>query len=213
MGTTLFCTHQRGRTVVTNGPNMPENTKDEDTSLVLAIASSADKSAFAVLFGRFAGRVKGFLIKSGASPEQAEEVAQEVMVTVWRKAGSFDPAKASVATWIYTIARNRRIDHIRREKRPEPDANDPQFQPDPEPDASHQISAIERDRKVREALTSLTEDQREVVQLAFFSGLSHGEIAEKLQAPLGTVKSRLRLSFARLRGELGDEFADELVDD
>ena len=181
--------------------------------MVLAIATHGDKSAFAALFGRFAGRVKGFLIKSGANPDQAEEVAQEVMVTVWRKAGSFDPTKASVATWIYTIARNRRIDHVRREKRPEPDANDPQFQPDPEPDASHQLSVEERDRRVREALASLTSDQREVVQLAFFLGLSHAEIAERLQTPLGTVKSRLRLSFARLRGELGDEFADELVDD
>jgi len=157
--------------------------------------------------------VKGFLIKAGAPAAQAEEIAQEVMITVWRKAKSYDPAKASVATWIYTIARNRRIDQVRRENRPEPDPDDPQYQPDPEPDSATQFARDTRDAAVRAALAELSSDQREVVQLSFFAGLSHGEIAAQLSLPLGTIKSRLRLSFARLRGELGTEFSEELNDD
>ena len=184
-----------------------------DAALIQAIAENADKSAFAVLFKRFAGRVKGFLIKAGASAEQAEEIAQEVMITVWRKAASYDPAKAGVSTWIYTIARNRRIDLARRENRPEPDPTDPQYQPDPEPDTATQFAQEERDQRVRTALSELSQDQREVVHLSFFAGLSHGEIAAQLSLPLGTIKSRLRLSFGRLRGALGHEFSEELNDD
>lgn len=184
-----------------------------DEALLTAIAVHADRAAFAELFQRFAGRVKGFLIRSGAAPEQAEEVAQEVMVTVWRKAASFDPARAGASTWIYTIARNRRIDFFRKETRPEPDPTDPAFQPEPEADPARKVAASERDAIVRAALDALNEDQREVVRLAFFAGLSHGEIAERLGAPLGTVKSRLRLAFVRLRGELGDAFSMELSDE
>lgn len=187
------------------------NVSDED--LLAAIAERADRGAFAELFERYAGRIKAFLMKSRTDPGTAEEIAQEVMVTVWRKAASFDRSKASAATWVYTIARNRRIDHLRKQARPEPDPADPHFQPEPEVSAERAVANAARDTRVREALAALTEEQREVVQLAFFSGLSHGEIAEELGAPLGTVKSRLRLSFARLRGELGTEFAGELADD
>ena len=184
-----------------------------DETLLARIAGEQDRTAFAELFGRFAGRIKAFLMKSGAASDIAEDVAQDVMVTVWRKATSFDPAKASAATWIYTIARNRRIDLIRRQKRPEPDPGDPQFRPDPPASSEAQVAASNRDAQVRRALDCLTEDQREIVRLAFFSGLSHGEIAAEIDAPLGTVKSRLRLAFTRLRKELGAEFAHELVDD
>ena len=174
-----------------------------------AIAEGADRGAFAELFRRYAGRIKAFLIRGGLAHELAEEIAQEVMVTVWRKARSFDPARAGVATWIYTIARNRRIDHLRRQIRDEPDPEDPLFRPEPEATPEQQAASAGRDAQVREALASLSEDQREVVHLAFFAGLSHGEIAEQLGAPLGTVKSRLRLSFSRLKGELGDHFSAE----
>ena len=186
---------------------------EDDIGLVRAIAERGDKAAFSRLFGRFAGRVKGFLIKGGTPADLAEEIAQEVLITVWRKAAQFDPAKASVATWIYTIARNRRIDHARRANRPEPDPDDPQFQPDPEPDPARQFADGARDETVRAALEALAPEQREIVHLSFFAGLSHGEIAAHLQLPLGTIKSRLRLSFARLRGELGPDFAEELRDD
>ncbi len=152
-------------------------------------------------------------MRGGAASEQAEEIAQDVMVTIWRKAASFDSSRASVATWIFTIARNRRIDIFRRETRPDPDPEDPMFQPAPIPDAARTIADQDRDAKVRAALAKLGEEQLEVVRLAFYGGLSHGEIAARIDVPLGTVKSRLRLSFARLRGELGDEFATELTDD
>ncbi|MEM1161785.1 MAG: sigma-70 family RNA polymerase sigma factor [Pseudomonadota bacterium] len=183
-----------------------------DDALILAVAS-ADREAFAELFRRFAGRIKGFLIKGGLDAEASEELSQEVMVTIWRKAAQFDPSRAGAATWIFTIARNRRIDYLRRSARAEPDPEDPLFQPDPEPDPADRMADASRDEQVRAALEDLNEDQQEVVRLAFFTGLSHGEIAAKLGTPLGTVKSRLRLSFNRLRAALGQEFSDELTDD
>jgi RNA polymerase sigma-70 factor (ECF subfamily) len=143
----------------------------------------------------------------------AEEVAQEVLVTVWRKAAHFDAAKAGAATWIYTIARNRRIDLHRRAGRPEPDPHDPAFRPEPERSAERHFADAARDARLRAALADLPREQIEVLRLAFYAGHSHGEIAERLALPLGTVKSRLRLSFARLRSTLGDEFSAELVDE
>lgn len=193
-------------------PGSPlDNQSDE--ALVAAIAVDRDKQAFAELFRRFAGRVKGFMMRGGLAAEHAEEIAQEVMVSIWRKADTFDAGRARAVTWIYTIARNRRIDLIRRQSRPEADPNDPSFAPDPEPDTAQQFAAAERDAQVRAALESLNPEQLQVIELAFFGGLSHAEIAEKLQTPLGTVKSRLRLSFARLRSALGEGFEMELADD
>lgn len=184
-----------------------------DEALLADIAGARDRMAFAELFRRYAGRVKAVLIRAGSSPDQAEEAAQEVMVTLWRRAETFDPAKAAARSWIYAIARNRRIDLIRRASRPEPDPEDPLFRPDPEATPEQALAGADRDARVREALSRLSEDQLEVVRLAFFAGLSHSEIAQRLDAPLGTVKSRLRLSFQRLRDELGPEFAGELTED
>lgn len=183
-----------------------------DEALVTAIARSADRTAFRELFQRYAGRIKGFLMKGGARGDQAEEIAQDVMVTIWRKAASFDPDKAGAATWIFTIARNRRIDVIRRERRPEPDPEDPLYKPDDPMTPQQALAGQERDRRVREALDDLSDEQRQIVRMSFFIGLSHGEIAQKLEIPLGTVKSRTRLAFARLRSALGVEFSDELND-
>ena len=188
----------------------PEGETDE--ALLSAIARSADRTAFKELFQRYAGRIKGFLMKGGALGDQAEEIAQDVMVTIWRKAASFDSTKASAATWIFTIARNRRIDLIRREKRPEPDPEDPLYKPDAPITPQQALAAGDRDRRVREALASLSDEQHQIVRMSFFIGLSHGEIAEKLDIPLGTVKSRTRLAFTRLRTALGVEFSDELND-
>lgn len=183
-----------------------------DEVLIRRIAG-ADRSAFVEVFNRWSGRLKAFFLKSGLAPGEAEELTQDVLVTIWQRAGLFDPEKAGAATWIYTIARNRRIDAARRAKRPEPDPNDPVFRPDPEPPAETGFSAEMRDTAVREALTGLPADQAQVVELAFYVGLSHAEIAAQLSAPLGTVKSRLRLAFGRLRDTLGAEFSLELHDD
>ena len=191
----------------------PGEMAGESDEALLARVAGADKAAFAALFGRYGGRVKAFLLRLGAAPDMAEEAAQEVMVTLWRKAGAYDPRKAAASTWIFTIARNRHIDLIRRARRPVPDPADPTWQPDPEPDGARTMAGRERDARVRAAMAGLGRDQVEVVRLAFFSDLSHGEIAARLDVPLGTVKSRLRLAFKKLRTELGMDFAGELRDE
>lgn len=183
-----------------------------DETLIARIASARDKGAFTLLYQRYAGRIKGMVIKSGASAGEAEEAAQEAMLAVWRRAEQYDPAKAGAPTWIFTIARNRRIDMIRRAQRPEPDQNDPLFVPDPPEQPDRAVSAAERDAAVRGAVAELTEAQREVMRLAYFTGLSQQEIAARLDVPLGTVKSRMRLAGDRLRGVLGEGFAQELLE-
>mgnify|MGYP001074390474 CR=1 FL=1 len=195
---------------------MPAASQDEptvpsDVDLILAVAAQ-DRAAFVALFQRYAGRVKGFMLSSGASVTDAEEVVQEVMVSIWRRAGTFDPERAAVSTWIFTIARNRRIDMIRRMKRPEPDPQDPLFQPDPEPDGADLLSATERAELVRAGLVGLAPEQRQVLLASFYDGLSHGEIAARLDLPLGTVKSRIRLAFRNLRDVLGDGLVEDLTD-
>lgn len=176
----------------------------DPNALIVAIARSGDRDAFDQLFDYFAPRVKGLLIRGGASAEMAEEIAQETLLSVWRKAAMFDPAKASASTWIATIARNRRIDIARRETRSRLsqvyeilDDEAPQ-QPD------ETISGAERDARVRAAMTGLSTDQYRVVQLAFVEGFTHQDVAKHLAIPLGTVKSRLRLALSHLRGKLED---------
>ena len=173
--------------------------------LIENIASKKDREAFAELFAHFAPRVKGYLMRLGASNGQAEEVTQDAMLTVWRKAHLFDRKKAAASTWIFTIARNRRIDILRQQKYPELDANDPALVPDTPAQADDEVIAEQRGELVRAALDKLPEEQRELVRLAFYNGWSHGQLADETNLPLGTVKSRLRLAFGRLRQELGDD--------
>jgi len=186
---------------------------NQDDARLVALIASGDRTAFAELFGRYALRVKAFILRGGASEHDADEIAQEVMVTVWRKSTLYDPDKAAVSTWIFTIARNRRIDMVRRHKRPEPDPNDPLFQPDAEPTGHEALSAQQVAARVRDSLRGLPEDQRAVLQAAFYDGLTHAEIAAQFDLPLGTVKSRIRLSFKHLRDVLGDDLAEALMDD
>ena len=180
---------------------------------LLCLVAEEDRSAFAELFRRFAGRIKAFLLRWGMPGDQAEEVAQEVMVAIWRRADSFDPAKAAASTWIFAIARNRRIDLIRKTARREPDPEDPLFERDPDPDGMVLLSLQERQRIIREAIQELPQDQQDVLRIAFFEGLSHGECAEALDVPLGTVKSRIRLAFRKLREALGEDFVEEQLND
>lgn len=191
---------------------MGDLSNQDDTRLMTLIAAG-DRTAFAELFGRYALRVKAFILRGGASDHDADEIAQEVMVTVWRKSKLYDPAKAAVSTWIFTIARNRRIDMVRKHKRPEPDPNDPLFQPDAEPTGHEALSAQQVAARVRDGLRTLPDEQRIVLQAAFYDGLTHAEIAAQLDLPLGTVKSRIRLSFKHLRGVLGDDLAETLLDE
>ena len=172
--------------------------------LMQAVVERRDQSAFMTLFDYYAPRVKAYLKRLGASDSVAEDLSQEVMLTVWRKAASYDPAKAGVGTWIFTIARNLRIDALRRERRPELDPADPLLVPEPEPLPDRQVEASREEERVRAALRTLPEDQARVITMAFYDGKSHGEIAAELALPLGTVKSRLRLAFGRVRGMLGE---------
>jgi len=168
-----------------------------------AVADHEDREAFRQLFNFYAPRLKAFLMKRGANPGEAEEVMQEAMALVWRKADQFDQTKASASTWIYTIARNRRIDLIRRSKRPELDPEDPFFKSISEQlDGEQEYSKNERAELVRHYLKTLPANQLEIIQKAFFEELTHQEIAVDLDMPLGTVKSRIRIAMRRLRDQL-----------
>lgn len=193
-------------------PKTPHNTNAKgaaDAALIARIAQK-DADAFATFFDDFAVRVKAFLIRYGTEPSDADDLAQEVMVQVWRRAETFDPAKASASTWVFTIARNRRIDRLRKIARATPLEDDPLFQPDPEPDAVELLSNADRERRVKEALDNLNKEQRQVIEASFFVGMSHGEVAEALDLPLGTVKSRIRLAFKALRSALGEDAIEDV---
>ncbi|TAJ32684.1 MAG: sigma-70 family RNA polymerase sigma factor [Reyranella sp.] len=176
---------------------------DEAADLIEAIATRQDRAAFASLFRHFAPRIKAFIMRSGADAEAAQEVAQEALIMVWRKAASFDRTRASASTWLYTIARNKRIDLLRRSGRPAIETEDwlTVFAPEDE-DADKSVLAGQTYTRVKELLGGLSADQLVVIQKAFFEDKTHTVIADELKLPLGTVKSRIRLALARLRDAL-----------
>nr|WP_275263526.1 sigma-70 family RNA polymerase sigma factor [Roseovarius dicentrarchi] len=167
------------------------------TACIARIRDDADEAAFADLFEHFAPRIKGYLIKSGASTTLAEECAQDVMATLWQKAHQFDPSRASAATWIFTIARNRRIDALRKSRRPEPEEVD--WGPEAPPDQADVLAMEEASEELVRAIDALPEKQKSLIQAAYFHDLSHSEIADQTGLPLGTIKSRIRLALDRLR--------------
>ena len=169
--------------------------------LMIALRDHQDRTAFVQLFEHFAPRVKAFLMRGGMDRGKAEECAQDVMTTLWTKAHLFDPTRASVATWVFTIARNRRIDLARKDRRPEPEDLD--WGPASEPDQSEALALQEDTETLGLAIAALPEKQRELIEKAYFGDLSHSEIAEITGLPLGTIKSRIRLALDRLRHALG----------
>lgn len=173
------------------------------SELIVAVAARQDRAAFSALFEHFAPRVKSYLTRSGASAESAEELAQETLLAVWRKASFFDPARGSASTWIFTIARNLRSDALRRERHPEALARELD-EPSPPRPADAVLAAAERELRVREAMKSLSPEQAAVVRLSFYDEKAHAAIASELDLPLGTVKSRLRLAMNRMRSLLGE---------
>lgn len=175
---------------------------DGMSALIVAVAERQDRAAFSELFRHFAPRVKAYLMRFGDAGGRVEEVLQETFVAVWTRAATYDPARASAATWIFTIARNRQIDAFRREKRPEFDPNDPAFVPEAEPLGEERVTARERSESLNRALSELSEEQREVLRLSFFEDHSHEAIAAQLGLPIGTVKSRIRLAYGHLRARL-----------
>jgi RNA polymerase sigma factor (sigma-70 family) len=174
-------------------------------TLLWAVAENRDRKAFRELYAHFSPRLNAYVLRQGTEPQIAEEVVQESMVKVWRKAGQFDPSKAAASTWIFTIARNMRIDLLRRNYRPDPDKNDPAFTPDPEPQAFDTVSLGEDSLRLRRSIEKLPVEQQKVLQLAFFEDKPHSEVAKELNMPLGTVKSRIRLALQHLRSEIGDK--------
>jgi len=167
---------------------------------LLVLVAQGDRVAFARLFGAYAGKVKGYLIRLGAPAAVAEDLMQDAMVSIWRRAASFDAAKAKASTWIFVIARNAWIDKLRREKT-ELAYRQTTILSEESDDESPDDAAVrgQTEAQVEQALATLSPDQREVVQLSFFEDRPHSEIAERLSLPLGTVKSRLRLALMKLR--------------
>ena len=191
------------RTSIPESQSLKSDT-DYLNGLLKKVAVSQDREAFKELFTHFAPRIKGFFQGQGSSSDKADEVVQEAMVNVWRKSHLFDPTKAKASTWIFTVARNARIDLLRKENRPEPDFTDPSFFTDSEPQPDEIYERDDEAQRLQVVLAQLPEEQSKVLRLAFFEQKAHAEIAEELELPLGTVKSRIRLAFKRLRKELGE---------
>lgn len=179
------------------------NTITHEDLMDLVIANQ-DKTAFKQIYLYFAPRLKSHLLKLGMQDRGAEELSQEVMMTLWQKADKFDRQKAKLSTWLFRVARNKFIDRTRKQKYPMVNADD---------HINHMASSDETDKPVEtkqlqshvsKAIETLNEKQKELVLLSFYQELSHAAIADRLKLPLGTVKSRLRSAFAKLRIELGE---------
>jgi RNA polymerase sigma factor (sigma-70 family) len=181
---------------------LPAN--EEMAALLRAVATQGDRQAFAVLFKHFAPRVAAYLRRGGTPAASAEDLAQEAMAILWRKSAGYDPARGSVATWIFTIARNLRIDRHRRDGTSGwsfidgEDAERPDH-PDPAASPEERLAARQREARVRGALRQLSREQARVLQLSYFTESPHSEIARELGIPLGTVKSRIRRALITLR--------------
>lgn len=174
---------------------------DDWSQLTRRIAEYKDRDAFARLFQHFAPRVKSYLMRTGSSEQMAEDLSQEALVTVWRKAALFDPAQAAVSTWIFTIARRLRIDAARRHRLE--DTGDECFDFDrleaDQRDLGEHTDANRLTRRIRDALGRLPAEQAQVLRLSYYDDEPHARIAAELGLPLGTVKSRIRLAVAQLR--------------
>jgi len=175
--------------------------------LVRRIAAAGDRAAFAELFGLLAPRVKAFLMRLGCDGATAEELTQDVMFTVWHRAGQFDPARAAPTTWVFTIARNLRIDRLRRERWVEPDRDDPLFIAELVDSAETGIEIAERQIRLHKAIADLPQEQAQLIQMAYFEDKAHTGIATERNLPLGTVKSRLRLAVSRLKKAMSQDLS------
>jgi RNA polymerase sigma-70 factor (ECF subfamily) len=171
----------------------------EQTLWMLAVRDAGDRDAFARLLDFYGPRVKAMVMRNGCTAAVAEEIVQDVMLRVWQRADQFDPSRAQVSSWIYQIARNRRIDLVRRDPPALPDdlAGTPLAE-----DAGAALALQQEVARLRTALDALPAEQREMVEKAYLGELTHQEISRQTSLPLGTVKSRLRLAIDRLRHEL-----------
>ncbi len=168
-------------------------------NLMKRVAQSHDRQAFAVLFDHFAPRLKSFMMRKNVSAELAEDLVQDAMIAVWRKAGLYEPSKGSVTTWVFTIARNLRIDRIRRDVHMPMTELGTYDEPSDAPEGEELLGRKQEDGLVAQALKSIPDEQRQVLLLSFVEDMPQSEIAQKLAIPLGTVKSRMRLAYGHLR--------------
>ena len=176
----------------------------EMASLVARVAERRDRQAFAALFDAYGPRLKSFMMKKGAGAELAEDLVQDTMLALWTKASFYSPEKGSVTTWIYTIARNLRIDRLRRESTVHFTEIDGFDAPDDGPASDTILIRSQEDRFVSEAMATLPPEQKQILMLSYSEDLAQSEISEKLGIPLGTVKSRMRLAYRKLKSALED---------
>ncbi|WP_162901629.1 sigma-70 family RNA polymerase sigma factor [Breoghania sp. L-A4] len=181
---------------------MPDLTMEDHRMLIARVASHHDRDAFQSLFLHFGPRVKSVMVKAGADPDLAEDLVQDVMMTVWRKAGLYAPERGAVSTWVYTIARNARVDRLRRaSSQPYRDLEGLDLASE-DADGEDEAFASQRAEHVAKVLDELPDEQRRIIEYAFIHDMAQSEIAAKLDLPLGTVKSRMRLAYMKLKGKL-----------
>jgi RNA polymerase sigma-70 factor (ECF subfamily) len=184
----------------------PAPSADDMKQWLKAVAEHEDRGAFGRLFQYFAPRIASFMERGGLNAAEAEEISQETMVVVWRKAALYDPAQAGVSTWVFTIARNLRVDLARKASRTSAGVAAMRELPMRlEASVEDMALASERDARVRSAMATLSPEQATVLRLSFFAEKPHAEIAKELSLPLGTVKSRTRLAMAKIRAILERE--------
>nr|WP_230987465.1 sigma-70 family RNA polymerase sigma factor [Allorhizobium terrae] len=172
--------------------------------LLAAVGRDRDVEAFETLFRHYGPRVKAYMARQSRDAQAAEELMQETMMVVWNKAALFDPARGNVSAWIFTIARNLRVSAYRKEKRPEFDPTDPAFVPDDVAPADLELESREDADRLHKAMRELPKEQMELLQRSFFHDIPHSVLAKEFNLPLGTIKSRIRLAFAKLRAALDD---------
>ena len=184
---------------MSEGPSEAVSAAELLVGLIESVAKARDRAAFARLFDHFAPRIKAYMRRLGTDDASAEDLVQEVMLTVWHRAHLYDRRQAALSTWIFTIARNKRIDRLRRERRPDLLLEDPSFERDPKPSAEGEAVTRQIEARLRAAVAELPEEQAALLRICFYEDKSHRTIADEQGLPLGTVKSRLRLALAKLR--------------
>ncbi len=196
---TAVATLQRGIKNVSMTGSVDEFESHNFSHLLALVGRDRNVEAFETIFKHYGPKVRAYMAKLARDGQGAEELMQETMLAVWNKAAQFDPARGNVSSWIFTIARNQRIDAFRRAKRPVFDPTDPAFVPDDVPPADVEFEGRQEADRLRRAMETLPPEQLELLKMSFYKEASHSAIAAELGLPMGTVKSRIRLAFAKLR--------------
>lgn len=180
---------------------------DDTPENLLARVATGDQRAFDALYDQMAALIYGVVLRVLRDPAQSEEVTQEVFIEIWRHAGRFDSDRASARTWALTIAHRRGVDRVRSEQasRDRTERIAREASPEPVPGPADAMSRQIDQGRAADALSTLSAPQREVIELAYYDGLTHNEIANRLRIPLGTVKTRVRDGLTRLRRRVGFE--------